>query len=100
MMLCDLLEEICTHSALAAIALQASYAFVCGFLTRIKVLAVCFAVVIVSVWPSCPMRGGVLVESGGRWARPFLGFVLGLRGRFVAHCVRIPWKKQQCPAVG
>lgn len=54
MMLCDLLEEICTHGALAAIALQASDAFVRGFLTRIKVLAVCFAVGIVSVLLSCP----------------------------------------------
>jgi hypothetical protein len=76
----NLLKEIRTHGSLATIALQTSYALVRGFLARIKVLAVRFAVTVVSVagllnahWGK--RWHGVRVESGGSWARPCVGFV-------------------------
>jgi len=91
------LEKIRTHGPLASIALQAPYALVRSFLTRVKVLAIRFATSSISaMYPRCAfdVEGG-LVESGGSRAAPFFGLVVGLGGWFVAHC-ELGYKRRVC----
>lgn len=64
------LEKVRTHCPLATIALQTSYAPICRFLARIKVLAVCLAVPISSAMgPVCARSGRRTCRTWWQWIR-------------------------------
>jgi hypothetical protein len=93
------LEEIRTHSPLAAIALQTLYAPIRSFLTRVEVLAVRFAICAASAHVFGKWKADERVELGGCGTAPFFGLVVRFGTRFVAHRARL-WCERKCWLAG